>query len=895
MATIGNLIVNLTARTASFEEGIAKAEKTLARAGRRFTTLGKEITYGLSLPFAGAALSAVKFATEFDDSLDKIVAILGVSREEVDAWRTDILKLSTQTGKGPKELADAMYSVAQAGLRGSDALEALKASAMAAATGMGDTKTIADAVTSALNAYGPANLSAATATGVLVATVKNGKMQLDELAPVIGKLLPISAQLGVSFGEVSGAVAAMSRMGMGARQTVAALRGVFMTLLKPTDQTRTALEWVGLSFDGLRRQLKEEGLLSVLQTLKEHFGDNEQAMARVFPEAEGLVGLLNLIGKNGEAARAVIASVAKATGQDLKNAFNIANQDASQQFAKALAVLQVALIKLGDIALPTVIKLTQMLTSAVQRATAFIAGLDQPTKIWLVTLGLIIAALGPAVWALGLFLSALSGLAPILGWVIAAFKVVITAIGALTGPVGLIAVALIAVGLIVIDKWSVIVKAWDSLLRTFREVCRSYMDDVLTIADFFIQLFQDKFQALKDYFKNWVRDFMTVAEYLHLDSAVNAIKQFVEDTSAALGNSKVGQSLKGVADDVKKWGGVIGETALNTGKDIAQSVASGFGKAQDFVGGKLNAAKSVFTGTIAAPTLNMPAAPEMPVIGADAPEQASAFATAWQDAYNQVFVSATILKDNLAATFNAAISALAGGFEELFVAIEQGTVNLGEIMEGVWQAFKASIYKILAEILAKKVVMWTLEKAQTTALALFETNTTTAVSAVKSAATAKEVAESSAAAHAEIAQAAAVGQAKAVAAHAGIPFVGIALGLAAAAAILAIILGFSGGFAAGGRPTAGQVALVGENGPELFVPDTAGTVIPNSALSSGEGASQHNVFNINMTLQVADLNASERERVLGELAEQIRRRTPNGLAFAVNSRDAASDNKRRAV
>ncbi len=380
MATIGNLIVNLTARTASFEEGIAKAEKTLARAGRRFTTLGKEITYGLSLPFAGAALSAVKFATEFDDSLDKIVAILGVSREEVEAWRTDMLKLSTQTGKGPKELADAMYSVAQAGLRGSDALEALKVSAMASATGMGDTKTVADAVTSALNAYGPANLSAATATGVLVATVKNGKMQLDELAPIIGKLLPVSAQLGVSFGEVSGAVAAMSRLGMGARQTVSALRGVFMTLLKPTDQTRTALEWVGLSFNGLRRQLKEQGLLSVLQTLKEHFGDNEQAMARVFPEAEGLVGLLNLIGKNGEAARSVIADVAKATGQDLKNAFNIANQDASQKFAKALAVLQVALIKLGDIALPTVIKLTQMLSSAVQRATAFIAGLDQPTK-----------------------------------------------------------------------------------------------------------------------------------------------------------------------------------------------------------------------------------------------------------------------------------------------------------------------------------------------------------------------------------------------------------------------------------------------------------------------------------------------------------------------------------
>jgi len=895
MATIGNLIVNLTARTASFEEGLVKAEKTLAKTGRRFTAIGKEITYGISLPLAGAALSAVKFATDFDDSLDKTVAILGAGREEVDAWRGSILKLSTQTGKGPKELSDAMYSVAQAGLRGSAALETLKVSAMAAATGMGDTKTIAEAVTSALNAYGPANLSAATAAGVLIATVRNGKMPLEDLAPAIGKLLPVSAQLGISFGEVSGAVAAMSRMGMGARQTVSALKGVFTTLLKPTDATRTALEYVGLSFEDLRRQLKEEGLLAVLQTLKDHFGENETAMARVFPEAEGLVGLLNLIGRNGEAARSAIADVAKASGQDLKNAFNIANKDASQQFAKALATLQVALIKLGDIAMPTVIKLTQMLTAVVQKASAFIANLDAPTRNWIVTLALVAAALGPAIWALGMFLSALSGLMPVLGYIVAAFKVMLTVLGTLAGPAGLIAVALVAVGLIIIDKWSAIVKTWQSLMQAFREACRSYFADVLTVTDFFVQYFQEKFKTLKDYFKNWVRDFMTVAEYLHLDGAVAAIKQFVEDTGTALGNSQIGQSLKTVAGEVKKWGGIIADTALNTGSDIAESVADGFGKAQGYVSGKLGAVKSLFSGGISAPQIDVPSVPELPVMGADTPAQASAFATAWQDAFNQVFVSSTELRDNLAATFNAAVSALSGGFEELFAAIESGTVNLGDIMEGVWQSFKASIFKILAEIMAKKVVMWTLEKAQTLAMALFQTNTTAAVSAVQSVATAKEVAENAAAAHTEIAQAAAVGQAKAVAAHAGIPFIGLAVGLVAAAAILAAIVGFSSGFAAGGRPTAGQVALVGENGPELFVPDTAGTVIPNSVFDNGESAGQNNTFNITMTLQVADLNSGERERVLGELAEQIRRRTPNAVSFAVNSRSAAESNGRRAA
>jgi len=43
-----------------------------------------------------------------------------------------------------------------------------------------------------------------------------------------------------------------------------------------------------------------------------------------------------------------------------------------------------------------------------------------------------------------------------------------------------------------------------------------------------------------------------------------------------------------------------------------------------------------------------------------------------------------------------------------------------------------------------------------------------------------------------------------------------------------IVSGFSlPGFQDGGRPAVGQPAIVGERGPELFVPDRAGTVIPN--------------------------------------------------------------------
>jgi len=39
-------------------------------------------------------------------------------------------------------------------------------------------------------------------------------------------------------------------------------------------------------------------------------------------------------------------------------------------------------------------------------------------------------------------------------------------------------------------------------------------------------------------------------------------------------------------------------------------------------------------------------------------------------------------------------------------------------------------------------------------------------------------------------------------------------------------------FADGGRPPVGRASLVGERGPELFVPRSAGTIVPNNAMGS---------------------------------------------------------------
>ena len=54
----------------------------------------------------------------------------------------------------------------------------------------------------------------------------------------------------------------------------------------------------------------------------------------------------------------------------------------------------------------------------------------------------------------------------------------------------------------------------------------------------------------------------------------------------------------------------------------------------------------------------------------------------------------------------------------------------------------------------------------------------------------------------------------------------------------------SGFFAKGGRPPVGKAAIVGERGPELFVPSVAGTVIPNTDI--GVGGGNTNIINVSV-------------------------------------------------
>ena len=64
------------------------------------------------------------------------------------------------------------------------------------------------------------------------------------------------------------------------------------------------------------------------------------------------------------------------------------------------------------------------------------------------------------------------------------------------------------------------------------------------------------------------------------------------------------------------------------------------------------------------------------------------------------------------------------------------------------------------------------------------------------------------------------------------------------------------GYADGGSPAVGRPAIVGESGPELFIPRTAGTIVPNSQLASLGGTTNVTNNYINADRKSTRLNSS---------------------------------------
>jgi hypothetical protein len=106
---------------------------------------------------------------------------------------------------------------------------------------------------------------------------------------------------------------------------------------------------------------------------------------------------------------------------------------------------------------------------------------------------------------------------------------------------------------------------------------------------------------------------------------------------------------------------------------------------------------------------------------------------------------------------------------------------------------------------------------------------------------------------------------------------GIAVGLSGG--------GFAGFMADGGPVSAGSSYIVGERGPELFVPRSSGSIVPNEKMTTGGGGMGGVTVNYNIAAGVSrgdlvPILEQERKRLKAEIPDMVRRGGGYRAAFA---------------
>jgi TP901 family phage tail tape measure protein len=412
---IGDVFLKLLVDDKQFQADVRKAgdkagwalgqrlSDGLTKAGRSLASTGKSLAQNVTLPIVALGAAVFKVGSEFDTTMRQIIALTDTTADEIGDVRESILGMAGDVGKTPQELAEGFYFLASAGFNTAEALEVLNSTAKAAATGLGTTADISRIVGAAINAFGKENLTATDAVDQLLRAVKNGTAEAPEFAGALGNVLGTAGQLGATFADTTAAIAAMTLKGIGADEAATSLNQIFVSLLKTTPAAADALGDVGLSAEGLREQLREKGLLSVLQTLSDRFAGNDEAAAAAFGNVRALRGILALTSGDAAQVAAVFDDVANGT-QNVNDAFK-QTEGPGRAFDRAMARIQVALIQLSADVLPVVADILEKVSGIISAVAGAFSSLPGPLRSSIVGVLAFAAAAGPVLFVTGKLMS----------------------------------------------------------------------------------------------------------------------------------------------------------------------------------------------------------------------------------------------------------------------------------------------------------------------------------------------------------------------------------------------------------------------------------------------------------------------------------------------------------
>jgi len=394
VATVGGMVVYLTLNTMGLSKGLAKAQAELAafqaqRAGTA-TSTGKANEFATlaagarvaGLAILGIGVASAVAATRFEYEMKLIRTQAGATTYEVERMSDAVLNMAPDVLTGPQRLSQALFIIESVGLRGRDAMEALRLSAQGAAVGNADLLKVTNALLAVQISGIKGTTGLADAMGVLNGIVGTGNLEMQGLTSSLSSgVLSTFKQFGLSLQDFGAAMSTMSDQAIPAEEASTRLRITIALLGAPTKIAERELNKIGLTGRSLADAMRGPGgLIGALTLLRDHMQgagldivEQGQLLKTAFGGSRSSSGILTLLNSLDLMAEKydLIGEKSKTFPDD----FAIASQTAQAKLDALKAALEVLAIRLGNIFLPIIKVVATWLTKLADNDEVLVAGL----------------------------------------------------------------------------------------------------------------------------------------------------------------------------------------------------------------------------------------------------------------------------------------------------------------------------------------------------------------------------------------------------------------------------------------------------------------------------------------------------------------------------------------
>lgn len=346
---------------------------------------------------AAAMMECSEASQAFELSVAQVSTISDESVLSTKEMKDGILELSTELRKDAGEVSDAVYNALSAGVETADVLDFTAQSAQLAKAGFTDMGTSVDVLTTVLNAYKLESDQTEKVASTLVKTQDLGKITVDELGKVMGRVIPSAAAYNVNLDNIAAAYANMTAAGINAENTTTYLSTMMDELADGGSAVAGILqEQTGQSFAELMAGGKSLG--DVLEILGASVEYDNTAFSNLWSSSTAAKGAISLFDGSAAAFNKTLKEMETSSGTVAKNYEKMTDvsEYSSERFAVAASNLQIVV---GDQLNPVLDELREAGAGALEMATDFIS--ENPA---------VVSAITGVVTAVGLLSAGLAGM-----------------------------------------------------------------------------------------------------------------------------------------------------------------------------------------------------------------------------------------------------------------------------------------------------------------------------------------------------------------------------------------------------------------------------------------------------------------------------------------------------